>query len=320
MRAILIFLCVQFYLLTPILGISAETSNRVVALVQDDVITLYELDNRMEEFTGQTVEEIRARGEEYLSNARKDVLDLLIDERLTMEKVKELEITISKDEVEMSIENIRKSNEMTHEEFLAQLVKEGLTYDKLYQRIQADLERRKLIGWEVQSKIVISDEDIERYYRENSEKYQMPAEAEIAGIFLMTSDDNPKVMEELTQKGNDILNKLADGESFEDLAKKYSEGPGAEEGGSLGSFKLSQIDDDLLNIINNLNEGEVSGLIIRDKSIQIIKLLKRKDAGWVPLDKVEDEIYEVLFSVEIDKRYKSWFNGLRSRSFIKKLL
>jgi peptidyl-prolyl cis-trans isomerase SurA len=320
MRAKFIFLCLVFYLFIPVSGESAETGNRIVALVQDDVITLYELNNKVEEVTGKKCEEIKAQGEEYYIETGDKVLDMLIDERIANEKIQELDLKITDDEIDNYIEGLKNDNQWTHEEFLAKLEEQGLTYAKLREKLKEDMERRRLIESEVQSKIVISDEEVEKYYNERSEEYWKPGGVEIAGIFLISQDPaDLSEKERLIEKGNNILKRLKNGESFGDLAREFSQGPGADEGGNLGTIKVSQINADLLNVVDNLAEGEVSGLIKRDNSVQIIKLLRREGAGLIPLEEVKDKIYETLYTEEINKRYNAWFNELRSSCYIKKL-
>lgn len=320
MRAMLILLCLIGCLSAPIPGISAETSNKVVALVQEDVITLHELNNRIEEITGQTREEISASGEEYYTEVSNRVLDLMIDEMLARNKIKELELDTTANEINDSIESIKRSNKWTQEDLLKHLEQEGLSYEKLREKIKDEIEHRRLIDFEVQSKILIRDEEIEEYYNIHREEYQRQSEVEIAGIFLFKQDPNDQSEEDmLIEKGNSILRRLDKGEAFEDLAREFSQGPGANEGGNLGIFQESQIDADLSKVIDNLAEGEISGLIKRDNGLQIIKLLNRFEAGRIPLGEVKGNIFEILYSEEVKKRYSAWLNELRSRSYIKKL-
>lgn len=320
MRAMLISLSLIVNLLMPITGMSAETSNRVVALVQDDVITLHELNNKIEEITGQTREEIRAGGEEYYTEVSDKVLDLMIDEMLAKNKIKELELEITESEIKDSIESIKRANNWTHEDLLNHLEQEGLSYEKLREKIKNELERRRLIDSEVQSKILIRDEEIEEYYNSHREEYLRQSEVEISGIFLFRQNTNDQSEEErLIEKGNSILKRLNNGEAFEDLAREFSQGPGANEGGNLGRFKESQIDADLSKVIENLAEGEVSGLIKRDNGLQIVKLVKRTEAGLVALEEVKENIFETLYNEEVNKRYTVWLNDLRSSFYIKKI-
>lgn len=320
MRAKFILLCLVLYLLIPIYGESAEPGNRIVARVQDDVITLYELNNKVEEITGQKCEEIKALGEEHYIETGDKILDMLIDERIANEKIQELGLKIKPGEIDNYIEDLKRENKWTHEEFLAKLEEQGLTYEKVREKIKEDMERRRLIESEVQSKIVISEEEIEKYYNERREEYRKPGEVEIAGIFLISQDPaDMSEKESLIEKGNNILKRLKNGESFGDLAKEFSQGPGADEGGNLGTIKVSQINADLLKVIDNLDEGEVSDLIERDNGLQIIKLLRREGAGLIPLEEVKDKIFETIYSEEINKRYNEWFNELRSSCYIKKL-
>ena len=93
----------------------------------------------------------------------------------------------------------------------------------------------------------------------------------------------------MKEKGKDILERLKNGESFADLARKFSNGPGAKEGGDLGNITLKDIDPKILEVINSLKDGEVSSLIDMGNRFQIFKLIKKTETEWVPFEEVKDD-------------------------------
>ena len=134
---------------------SAETSNRVVAIVNSDVITLYELNKRIEEITGKTLDEITAEDEKASLETRRQVLELLIDEKIAQEKIRELGLKVSQSQIDAAIEDIKKSSNLTQEDLTAELKKQGISYEKYREMIKINLERSSLINYEVNSKIII---------------------------------------------------------------------------------------------------------------------------------------------------------------------
>jgi peptidyl-prolyl cis-trans isomerase SurA len=318
MRALFIlFSCVVLFLVF-ICPVSAKTSNRIVALVNDEVITLYELDNRVEEMTGMSSDQMRVQDEQQYIEIRRNILEQLIDEKIAREKALELGIQVSDDEVDSYVEELKKANQVTQEEMIEQLKTEGITYERFRERVKSDLERNRLIDYEVRSKAFVREEQIVNYYEAHIDDYKTEGQVRLAGIFLIQSDpSNRDESLELTKKGEEILSRINNGEDFRELAMEFSQGPGADEGGSLGLFKTSEIDQDLLNIIESLPEGGVSDLIHRGGSIQIIKLIKKYNRGIIPLEDVRDNIYETLYTEELNKRYESWMKELRESSFTK---
>ena len=101
------------------------------------------------------------------------------------------------------------------------------------------------------------------------------------------------------------------------MAGKYSEGPGADEGGDLGVFKTAQLDPELRKILETIPAGGVSDLIIRPQGIQIIRLIAKERGKLKRLDEVRDAIYGLLYREEVNKRYENWIEELRERSYTK---
>ena len=165
-------------------NVHAETDNRVVAYVNDDIITLYELNKKMEEMTGLTSDDMKARNEEMYIETRREILDYLINERITQNKIKELGIEVTEDEIDQAIEDIKRSNHLTQEDLIAGLKKEGISYGKYRKNIKSQLERARLINYEVQSRIIIREEQILDYYQKHLNDYKREENIHIASIFL----------------------------------------------------------------------------------------------------------------------------------------
>jgi peptidyl-prolyl cis-trans isomerase SurA len=318
MRNFLISILCIITLLGSTSHVSAEITNRLVAFVNDDVITLYELEKKIGEMTGRTPKDIRAEDEQQYIEIRQAILEELINQKVAQVKIEELGIEISEREIDSYIENIKTENHFTQEELIEQLKAQGLTYEKFRTMIKDDLEQNELINYEVKSKAIVREEQIIKYYQDNIEDFKIEGQVYLASIFLMRNNpNNEEELAELTKKGEMILSRLKNGEDFSVLAKEFSQGPGADEGGDLGAFKTSQIDQDLLYILEDLPEGGISGLIKREDSIQIIKLIKSVEEKARPLEEVRDSIYEELYSEEINKRYTSWLKELRESCFTK---
>ena len=127
---------------------SCETVNRVVAIVNEDVITLLELNKRIMEVTGLSPADLRYRDEERFLEARRMILEAMIDEKIAQEKIKELDIKVSPKEVDGAIERIKEQNRITQDDLLAELSKKGKTYEAYRDEVKKDLERIKLINLE----------------------------------------------------------------------------------------------------------------------------------------------------------------------------
>lgn len=295
---------------------AAEVCNRLVAVVNNDVITLYELNNRMKEMTGVPVEELMQKNEAMYREARQKILELLIDEKIAQAKIKELRIQVSDKQVDNFLEKMKRDNQLTQEDLVAGLEKEGLSYEKYRERIRRDIERSQLIEYEVRSKIIIRDEAIQKYYEEHKGTFGVAEKVHLAGIFLMRKNlKSEEEMRELYRKAQDISAKLKAGADFGQMAGTYSEGPGAKQGGDLGQFTVEHLEAGLKSVVEALPEGGVSDPLVRPNGIQIIKVVKKQTGKIRSLEEMKEAIFEILYREEVNRRYQIWIKELRDSAY-----
>ena len=297
---------------------SAEVCNRVVAIVNDEIITLYELNNRIRELTGADPAVIRMQDKKVFLESRRKILDHLIDQKVARVKIRELGIKVSEREIDATIEEIKKDNSLTHEELLSSLKKQGSSYELYREKIKNELEGMQLVDFEVKSRIVIREERVRGYYDTNKDTFASVERVHIAAIVLLQdATSGQKDISTLYKKAEKIVSRLRNGEDFGELARKFSKGHSANEGGDLGFFKTSQLDPELIKIIQSMSAGDISDPIIRSSSIQLIKLVERQGEGLKPYNEVRDAIYGKLYREEVNKRYSSWVRELREKSYTK---
>jgi peptidyl-prolyl cis-trans isomerase SurA len=293
----------------------AKILDRLVAVVNNDIITLHDLNAKMQEMTGLNPADIEKEDEQKYLETRRKVLDMLIDERIASQKARELFITVTPEEVDGAIERMKRQNGLTQEELLAGLKERNLTYESYRKQMEHNLERVRLINMEVNAKIIVREKQIEAYYKAHLNEFTGPEEVHLAAIFLKGTD--PDDSRDLMKRAQDLIEKLREGADFQKLAQQYSQGPGARDGGDLGFFKTSQLDDVLSKITKSLAQGDVSGPIVRDGGIQIIKVLEKRKAGLRSLEQARDKIYDTLYQEEVNRRFHSWIKDLREKAYIK---
>ncbi len=299
-------------------SIFAEICNRIVAIVNSEVITYHELNKRMKELTGLEPIELESRDHESFVETRKNILNMMIDEKISSEKIQELGIQVTPKEIDAAIENIKARNHWTHEDLVAGLNNEGMSYEMYREKVKKELEQMRLIDFEVKSKIIISDESIKKYYEEHIDEFVSEEKVRLGIIVLLKNDpQDHKDTSSLSRKAAELVSRLNSGEDFSALARTYSQGPGADEGGDLGFFNPTQLDPKLNKIINNMSAGDISGPIMIPGGIQIIKVLEKQEKGVKPIEKVKDEIRNVLYVEEISRRFSSWIEELRGQAYIK---
>jgi peptidyl-prolyl cis-trans isomerase SurA len=289
-----------------------------VAIVNNEVITLHELNNKIKEMTGVEQDILRRQDEKKYLDARREILKLLIDEKISSEKIRELGIDVEDGEVDAAIERIKKDNYWTHEDLLAELERKGMDYESYRISIKQQIERMRLINFAVKSKIIIREEKLRDYYEEHKDKFESPEKLHLAIILLkQESRSNQDPTGPVYGKAKEILLKLQNGEDFGQLAREFSKGPGAEEGGDVGFYEISELDPELASILDKMSDGDVSEPIVKASAIQIVKLVERHEGSVKPFDEVKDAIFGILYREEVNKRYSSWIKELREKAYIK---
>jgi len=295
---------------------AAEVCNRVVAVVNNDVITLYELNIRIKEMTGSAPEELMQKNETMFRDAQRKILELLIDEKIAQAKIKELGIKVADRQVDNFLEKVKRDNQWTQEDLVAGLEKEGLSYEKYRERVRRDIERAQLIEYEVRSKIIIRDEAIQKYYEDHRGTFGVAEKVQLAGIFLMRKNmKSEEEMRELYKKAQDLSAKLKAGADFSQMAADYSEGPGANQGGDLGQFTVDHLEAGLKSVVEALPEGGISDPLVRPNGIQIIKVVKKQTGKIRSLEEMKEAIYGILYQEEVNRRYQAWIKELRDSAY-----
>ena len=290
-----LLLSIVIVTVTPFHGLAAEIFNRIVAVVNDDVVTLYELNQEILRNTGSTSDALEAQDDERYIELRRNVLEMMVDERCTQEKIKELEIEVGQEEIDTQIERVKRDNNWTQEDLLALLSANAMTYGEYREEVKRSLERDRLISAEIMARIVIREEEIRRYYEEHQADFTTEETVHLAGM-LMTSKN--------LEEAQGVLTRLKNGEGLAMLT-------------DLGTLETDQLDPELKKVVDGLNAGEISELIVRPNGIQIIKLLEKQDKGIKPIEEVEEVIRSTLYQQEVDKRYTAWIEDLRKEAYTK---
>jgi len=314
---------VPMLLLLAVIGMSvpsnlgAEITNRVVATVNSDIITLYELNSLIEQVTGLSVSTLRLQDEERFYQVRSALLNSLINQKITEQQVQKLGIKVTERDIDEAIERIKRENRITQEELLFSLKSKGITLEEYRAQLRKDIERRRLVKYEVSSKIVITEEDLRKYYLDHIGQFSEPRKVKLARILLKTSNPgDQELMATAKQRGEEVLRKLKEGSSFSDLARTHSQGPAGSEGGCLGWIPFDQLDPSFKKRIATLSPGEYTELYECPHGLQIVQKVEDK-GGVKSFAEVRDAIYSKLYKAKVEEKYADWLSQLREESFIK---
>ena len=309
------------------LGISAraQTKNTVVeeivARVNNEIITREDLDHARSSLEGEirdactkcTPEQVR----EQVAAKEKDLLRDLIDQSLLTQRAKDNGINVDT-EVIKRLDSIRQQYKLASMEALGdEVAKTGQDFDDFKNQIRDQLLTQELIRKEVGSKIIVSHEDIVKYYNEHKSDFVRPETVVLREIFVSTEGKPEADLPALRKKADGLRERvLNNGDDFGELAKHYSDSPTAQQAGELGAFQRSQLDAKIAEKVFALNRNQMTDVMETKTGFEILQVRERYEAGEQSLDKVEPEISNRLYEQKMEPGMRSYLTTLREDSYV----
>jgi len=304
-----IFLCVSA---------QAGVADRIVAVVNDEVITLSELNNAFEPYQERVTANVQGPDrEKALGETKTTLLNRMIDNLLMEQESRKTGITVRNEEVTEAIDDMQKQRKISPDEFRKAMQREGITLDAYRNDIRDQLMRMKLIRRDIKSKVAVTDEEIGEYYRKHREDYEGKEAVRIRQILLLLpKEENPAAKEKLRADADAIHKRLLNGEPFELLAAKFSQGPAAAEGGDIGYIEKGMIHAEVEDAAFRLPLNQISGVIESSVGFHIIQVVDRRGAGVKAIENVREEIWEKIDREKMEKKFGEWLEELRKKSHI----
>ncbi len=230
-------------------------------------------------------------------------LDMLIQEALLLDRAQELNISAGPEELEREFElHFGTTKRSAVEEILRG---HGADVDFWMRTQKNKLTIRKLINREVIEKIPVTEQEIRSYYKNNEREFRLPQQYRARQILVDTR-----------KRADEIAARLAKGEDFAELAKKYSLSPDSMRGGDLGFFSTKDFPSAFSEICARLRPGEVSNVKKTDYGYQIFQLMDKRPPRTRPLDEVRAEIIDRIRTDRSADAFAAWFSAIRARANI----
>lgn len=292
----------------------AETVDRIVAVVNDQTITALEVQDAMKPLTEQITRASSGKNlEEKLSQARKDVMERLIEEKLILQEAKNLKIDVKNEEVVGMLAEVRSKfpNEATFQEAIRS---QGLNLWQLKKIYKEQIMVKKMVRQYVRVKANITPKQILDYYQAHREEYKAPQGVEISQILIKykTRDEMARAKKTAAQ----VLQLLEMGADFASVAKKYSEGPNAQEGGVMGLIERGVMAKEIDDAIFSMKEGEISKSISTSAGFVIVRVNSIRKSQYMPLEEAKPQIEERLLDETAKSALNSWVADLKAKAFI----
>jgi len=288
---------------SPLLAMLVE---QVIVVVDGDPYTLSDLDQYAKTKTGA---KLPSYDFTKVSQDAKSlvILEQFITDKLIAAEVKRLGIIVSNEQIDRFIEMIKEKNQLTDAQLTKALHRDGMDMERYRKSIRTGIERDRLIGREVKAKVSVTPEDIKRYYQANKNKFRTKDRVRLRHILIQVPD-NPTPEEEKAADSRALeIRKLAiTGASFAQLARKYSQGAGASEGGEIGWVDRSSLISELAVAAFNMSAGSISQPIRTTLGIHILKVEDRDRGSVLPLSEVEKKIKAELNAKVSEEQFLKW--------------
>ena len=298
--------------------VSGEVADRIIAIVNDDVITLSELNATFDPYLKRI--EARLTGKDrdrVVAEGKTAILNKMIDNKLIEQEAKKSGIVIKDDDVMGVIRDMLKNKKMQMSDLLQALDKDGMTFNGYKQDVKEQLQRQQLVRREIRAKIVVTDEEIGEYYRQHRDEYEGKEAIRIKQILIpIPAGVDPAIRERGRELAASILKRIKDGEPFEALVAQYSQGPAVAAGGDIGYVERGFMLPEMEKVALSLEAGEVGPVIESTQGFYIIQVVDKRGAGLKPITEVRQEIQMKLEDEKAAKKFDQWVAELRNKSLV----
>src|SRR5579871_991977 len=321
---------------------SGQVVEEIITRVNNQIITRSEYARSKDQLRDEVKAQAPTDADKAYADKEKDVLRDLIDQQLLLEKGKDLGITGDTDLIKQ-LDQMRKSMNLDSLEALEkEAEKQGVSWEDFKQTQKNQIITRKVIGEEVGGHLSISKEEEEKFYEEHKNEMEQPEFIRLSEILVApktenqpaakTADPNGAAQPPQDQaakqaadaaalsaaeaKANDLLKQIRAGANFEDIAKKYSDGPSAPDGGALGTFERGKLAKQIEDVTFALKAGEVTNVIQTKQGYVILKVADHQQAGIPPLKDAMPKIQDALYYQKLQPALRAYLTKLREEAYI----
>jgi peptidyl-prolyl cis-trans isomerase SurA len=283
---------------------AAKVEDRIAAIVNSDLIMLSEV--RRELAPERERLEKHYRGEELsrrLQMAEAMALTTMIERRLQLQEAKARSVEVGDQEVKQAVKQLIQQGEKLDD-------KDPVSTNSA----RDQLTLLKVVDREVRSGVMVADPEMKRYYQEHRDRFALPEEYTLSQILIKPR--SPDEVADARAKGREVTALLKQGESFEDLALRYSDGPTASRGGRLGLVRQGELLPAIERGVSNLVPGGISDIIESPEGLHIVRLDDKKPKQFRPFEEVRQEIQALVFQQKSEDMFQSWLADLKNKAYI----
>ncbi len=294
---------------------AAEVINRIAAVVNDDIITTYQLEQEVAKRLAQ-----RARGEKIdagqMATLRRTLLEKMIEETLLQQQIKALGLKVSEAEIDEAIRDVQRQNKLTEERLQKALAAEGLTMKAYREKLRDQILRLKLVGRQVQSKVDVSDSDIREYFRAHIDEFREPPYVVLSNIVIPVPEGADSAQVEAARRlAGKVVERLRAGESYTAVLDELkTQGLGS--GSDMGRFQEKELSRDIARRLEGLKPGDYSDPLEKPTGFFIFRVDERVPGSIRNFDLVKAEIRQKLIDEAREREFRKWSETMKKDAYI----
>lgn len=307
MRKKLLVLVLALVFCSAVPATGEQVVDRIVAVVNGEIITLFELNQKAD----PVVERFRSQQpgsltEDRIEEIKKRVLQTMVDNMLLRQEAERLEMEIEDAEVQDRIEEMKTQRGWDDERLDQMLANEGLDRSSFEKNIREDLMRRRLVGAMVRRKVVVTNEEIQTFYKDNQEQFAQEKKVDLRLLAVPSAD-----------KAKQLRQRIADGDlDFAQAARQFSQGPAAGQGGDLGWVKWADLAPQWKEVLRSTSPGSMTEPFSLQGQTAILYLEDMQKGQVQPLSAVRDRIADTLRGPKFEKQLETYLQRLRDKAVV----
>ncbi len=283
---------------------AAQVDDGIIAIVNSDLIMLSEVKRELASERERIQKEYRGDAlARRLKTAEYMVLTSMIERKLQLQEAKARNIVVTDQEVRQAAQQMKQQGRTIDEANPADL-----------KNVREQLTLLRIVDREVRSGVMVADSDMKRYFQEHRDRFALSEEYTLSEIFIQPR--SPDDTSDAREKVREVMARLKQGEPFEDLALRFSDGPNASHGGHLGLVQQGELLPGIEHTIATLVPGGISDVIETSEGFHIMRLEDKKPKQFRPYEQVRTEIQGLVFQQKSEDVFQAWLADLKNKAYI----
>ncbi len=299
---------------TRVVETADDVLDRVVAVVNNDAITLGELQESILAYRAENRDRASGPTDEQLA---REFLTKMIDTRLELQEADREKVTAEETEVNEELQDrIKRFGIKSQEEFERVIKQQGLTMESIKRRVRDEIRRAKIVRRKVSLRISVTDEEIDRYLEANRQNLETGLGYHARHILVVPEAPNAAGWEAARLKAEAIRREILEGADFAEVAKAQSRDASARDGGDLGTLKRGELAQDIEKEILALQPGQLSQPFRSALGYHVFRLESKEALEGDGLQRARQQIRDILFRQKYEARQAAWLKEIKQRAII----